>query len=458
MIHYGSREVQVHYAQPWELQDCGWQDYHMARARGEIKETYPQNEPVEQRVEKNGWFKHPVEDVANSSVFLRQQTMNPDNIFGRGQYACSVESYPDHKQYIFHTSGHGNMQVMYPNNMVMPVRHNPDLYDVFLNRFETRDFGKENDGVYILDYFNIKTLPNNRAGLENFLSYYNTSGIVYNGNRNILTEITNAILEGRDAYIRVITFIPRESFAVYGAIFVRHAGLVVGYGLHALKYIHPYSEEAGYMAGKVSKDVTNYIEIDIIDNKSNDDYYTSIGGKCIVKLEPTKNPGKPDGASLNVYRNQDCILSKKCSIEELKDTLGIYKSKEEALYNGDIVKAKEQIIEERKIDTKVLTANLEYDKVLHSADLENKKFGNDILRETYKQESIRMESEKERLKHDLHAIQNVADLRHHIQKQNLDSAHSLEKFNMDIEKMRRERDISTIQIGSKLLNLIGGLF
>lgn len=411
----------------------------------------PQNLPVEKRIDPE-WHKHPKEDKDNAKVLIHKPMNGPDGIYGSGQYVSEIQNRPDHRQYIFRTFHDNNIQVMYPNNIIMPIRLNYGPKDTFLTQFIT-NYGAGNDGIYILDEFLTSTLRADRVALESFLNYYRNSGVVLNDDRTIIKDLIEIITSGREEYVRIITFIPQKAFAALGAIYIRHTGLVVGYNLLNCAYIHPHSEEASYVASKVKKDFTNYITIDIINNKSKEDYYIS-AGKNIIKLESSKNLDKVEGASLNIYRDDACVISERCSLEELENVLGIYKSKEEALYNGDVLKAKEQLIQERKIDAEVLTSKMKYDKILHSSELEDKRFGNDMAREAAKKESIRLEMERERLKHETLNLKYTLDLKYDIQKHILD----INKIKLDTDKLNRDSIFSTVQTISKLLNLVGGLF
>lgn len=432
-----------------------------AAQRRELDEIYgrsnvsPQNRPVNERMDGNAWYKYPEDEREDSVMFVSKQIGSPDVMFGSYPQGDDREKFPDHKQYIFATSRHGKMQVMYPNNMVLPVRDNPDLASMYFGKFQTKNCGATSDGIYILDYFAIRNLPTDKASLYEFLNYYLNSGIVLNGAKNTLNEVVNAInTDRRDAYVRIVTFVPRGVFASSGAVFVRQAGVVIGYGI-AGKYVHPYSEEASYMANKVAKTATNYVEIDIVDNSGNNDYFVSVGNE-IVRLEPQKDLSKPNGASLNIYRDSNCVVSKRCDLSDISSTLGVYRSKDEALYNGDVVKAKEQVIENRKLDARILESELSFKKVLHSKDLEDSKFGNDMLRMAAEKENIELDMEKERLKHQLEEFKHInAAIRMSMETRQLLLKESTDaiKREYEMKKLYMEQGISLTQFVTKIINL-----
>lgn len=422
---------------------------------GRRNTTSPQNKSVDERMDGNAWYKYPESEKEDSVVFVSKQIGSPDVMFGNYSQGEDRERFPDHKQYIFTTSRHGKMQVMYPNNIVLPVRDNPDLASMYFGKFQTKTCGVTSDGVYIIDYYAIRNLPTDKAGLYEFLDYYANSGIVLNGAKNTLEDVVNAIhSDRRDAYVRIVSFVPKGVFVSSGAVFLRQTGVVIGYGI-AGRYIHPYSEEASYMAGKVAKTATNYIEIDIVDNTGNNDYFVSVGND-IVRLDPEKNLSKPNGASLSIYRNDTCVATRQCNLDSINTELGIYKSKEEAVYNGNVIKAKEQLIENRKLDARILESELSFKKVLHSKELENSKFDNDMLRMAAEKENIELDMEKERLKHQLEefkhinaAIRTAAETRQLLLKSSIDAL----KHDHEVKKLGYEQNISIAQFMTKIINL-----
>jgi len=245
---------------------------------------------------------------------------------------------PDYKQYLFSTMGKG-ISAVHHNNMVTAVRSKPSLTSAYMHGVLSnyiKESGRLTYGVYIINEYAIYNDGNN--DIASMLNHYTTSVQLDLDDDTIISILSQAqMLEGtRLPYkitFRIVTFIPEAYINTYSYIYSKNANLLIAKGdLHDC--MHPHSKgykDQGYQTDELVK---NNISIEIVDNESNKPYYIKVG-KDVVTLFPTADNTRHNGVVMNYRRNNADIGEAKSTLVDI-NSIGVYKTQEEAYAEGDL--------------------------------------------------------------------------------------------------------------------------
>lgn len=326
----------------------------------------------------NSSYTSSIEQAENDEVFnnydlptFHMPTCNQDSTYKK----------PDKEQYIFSTMGN-KLYTMYSNNMILPIRPKDKLKFSYLlnNRLLSKEDKKEGRGVYIIDYYRISSMvafdPN---FLQNLISYYQTSESIYPNKIEIQDQIQTMLLTNKtkDAFklphtvLRVVTFVPEREIQKHQYVFIPTSDIVIGYGYIDSKMLHPNSPIAKEKNRVTTSTVKNFIEIDIVDTVNGSNRYIKVGNK-LISLKASRDSSREDKGTMTVYKDNIPMETYTEGLEDLENTLGIYKTEEEAMANGDIasqLNIKKLDLEKEKYERDLEKLKIEYDKLRLSKEL-----------------------------------------------------------------------------------------
>lgn len=291
----------------------------------------------------------------------------------------STYKSPDRQQYVFSTMGN-HLYVLYPNGFASEIREKKALlYQSGLAKF-LKGSHVNGRGVYI-----VESMLFHRSYLSNYEFVFGLTerfkSIDFNYNANLLSQQLLAevnLLSRHGKYqninvrFRLVTFIPETAIIEGQRVYHPDSGLVIGYGLISPGVVHPCNSEFLKNNRNAESDIKNFIEIDIVDNTTNNEYWTTIGNKPI-RLFPERDYRREDACYINFNINEKMINSKSASLQDAADVLGIYNSKEEAEYNGN----RENMLKE--MEYKIRYEGIQNDNIKLHQDIAKLKNDNDKL-------------------------------------------------------------------------------
>lgn len=416
--------------------------------------------------------------------FLNQEVYTADDIFrdfGFTTGAISVHddihyASPEHKQYIF-TNADTECYVMYPNNICTPIRKK-SMYRITESKGMNKMLRSQQPTGYIVvvDYYTINT--NSQLGVNyvhNLVEYYRNASNIYPNNLEIKDYITNFLRSTKKGTqllhpvtVRIITKIPLEDVQKYKKLYVPTCGIVLAIGKLHNNFVHPASEQYTEYSKRVWSDVSNHIEIDLVDNGTMNNYYMKVGNE-IVKLHPSKNVDRKDGCIVSVYKDQTLVTSKSVELSNINE-VGAYHTEEEAEYHGNMQlkneTAKLQVdfdkIKLEKEKLRVEVQKLAVDKL----EIEHRKEKLNIelyqLEEKLKHEREKMECEKflmreKSIQSFIDYIRKVAEMRAAVIK----SEHDVKIYSMKEQDIQSKETTSkvkdVIDISGRVVNLVSSL-
>ena len=446
----------------------------------EVKIT-PEEENLNNYYRTNHLFKTPKNKVSSFIGFSNEEEGQDDLIFDNWIALDSDLRLEDHKQFIYSTLP-TDMYVMYSNNMVTPIARHPNIASKVQGYYKKQNWVGEYTGIYIVDYFSLKMLKTNTKEYSNvmrYLEYAHSCGVLESV---VFNNLNNLLAKGNyyNKYLRIITIVTSSNLMQNNPIYVPHTGLCIGDESLLDNYVHPATKQYKHNVGKiVESDVKNYIEIDIVDNTSVNDYYIKVGNK-VLKLEQERNFDKPEQVGISLWKNNRMVSTEYTDLDKI-NSLGIYNSIKQAELEGNAGKeienkAKELAIEENKLNTQRL--NSEND--LKSAHYKSTKIGlelqRDIVKNDFELDKLKIEKEILKNKYQFEIENNLIEiqLRNHklvsdivMAKLGLINAEmkfaaeeikhefDMEKFRMDMRKARENSITTTIDAIGKIIKLIG---
>ena len=461
-----------------------------------VEETTIEEEvnPEKERWRNHNWFKPPRSDLHHAVKFYNDDTNNEttDLIFTRmSANTSSFITAPDYKQYIFNTIPNKDMYVMYPNNMVLPIMRHPEMQSRCANYIIQNKVVKQPDwhvlssGVYIIDYYSLKMMSRNgnyQKEILKYLDYASQHGVVdfdtVTKLKEILsTENTYNPLPGK--YLRIITLISGEDICRYNTLFVPHAGVCIGSQDLMDNYIHPSSCQYQHNIKKNISTVKNYIEIDIVDNTTKNDYFIKIGNK-VMKLEQERDESKPEKVGISLWKNDKLSQEVYTTLDNINE-LGIFNSRIQAERDGNAGleienKAKELEIEKTKLDTQQLTSNNELKTAQYRTEKVDLELQSDIVKNHFEIDKTKAERELfeskaiyevESAKLDFYGKAQkmagdivgtklaimLAETKYELEEAKFD--YETEKMNLELAKAREARATSFADAAVKTIKLIG---
>lgn len=325
-------------------------------------------------------------DIQNHIVI--QEEMIYDKIFcnddlpDRTDHSLETDStykLSDRQQYVFSTMGPG-LYVMYPNGFASEIRTKPAL----LNQTDLIKFlsgpNSTGRGVYIVEnmllhrsYFSseeFKVSLTNRFKAMNF--NINTTKQTAN-----LIDIVNAMTKHRQyvhpfVKFRLVTFIPEKVILEGMRIYNPATGLLIGYGPITDLILHPCNTKYIEKLKEASSTIKNFVEIDIVDNTTDKDYWMKIGNQT-VHLVPERDYRRREACYVSISLNEKMMYSDSSTLQDAAKVLGIYNTKEEAEYNGN----KDNILKE--MEYKIKFDNLQNETLKLNQDIIKLRNDNDKL-------------------------------------------------------------------------------
>ena len=272
---------------------------------------------------------------------------------------------PDRAQYVFSTI-ESPLYVMYPNGYTSEVRQKMSLTrDRNLIRFLDNRHDATGRGIFIVERFlftrkQIQHKDFCRGIVERFnslsLSAIQTSA---QDIASMLYRIPSLKLNGEyeplSTTFRVVTFIPERAIFEHRRIYHPDSGLLVGFGTISEKTQHPCNNRFVEDFKKLTCDTQNFIEVEIVDNHSNQEYWIKVGNK-IFKLDPTRDRNRAEACHIDLHVNDTRIAKFEDTLDNINDH-GIFHSRQEAETEGNLdakikmmeMENKQQAIENEKI-------------------------------------------------------------------------------------------------------------
>lgn len=324
-------------------------------------------------------------------TFIPKDKVFLDNDIG----LANAYDSPDRKQYVI-TDMHCDVYVMYSNNIVMPVRKLTSISRSLGLKSELMK--KHKTGIYIVEYYKLLGPNNNKQINTKINTYYSKYGnYIYNGKDEILQRIASMDRDEfypglfNERWLRIVTFIPDAMITTHSAVHVPNTGLVVGNATLCEERLHPSNDKYSHYVKSLVSDAKNFIEIDIIDNVGEGDYYVKVGHQ-VVKLRSTQDYTQTDKAMYTIYSNKIPVDVREATPSTMQEVLGIYPTPREAELNGDLNKQTEiKKLENEMRKIELDKEKLEYEK--NKLQLELDKMALEI--EKLKKEKEKLEFEKE---------------------------------------------------------------
>ena len=339
-----------------------------------------------------------LEDDYNDIIF------NGNNVYGNvvAAYLDNNINIVDYKYYLFSTMGK-NVKAMNSRNMVLPIReknsiNNPMTYNTILDNKITNNL---TNGIYVAEYyaFNAIMSPNEENNL--FEYYINSSNLQYSNNTILhIKDFFNTINANRGVNklltnkgIRIITFIPENELIEHNLVYNKATDLLFIYGDVNDDIKHPST-----IPINEDKPLTTanevFVSIELIDNETNEARWIKVGSE-IVKVLPSKNNMQGRMAKIAINRNNVNILTKTAEPEDY-ESLGFYKSKEDAITNNDPnAQIALQELEYKKQDIEYKMNKLETEKENAVKELEAIKLKYEKEKEKYELDIAKMKLEME---------------------------------------------------------------
>jgi len=287
---------------------------------------------------------------ADDDIFNNTSNYSQDKDYGK----------TDRGQYLFSTMGSG-LTAMFSNNIIVPIRKKESLKQSQLPKI-----GKE-EGVYIIDYYTIHN--DGSINMHSLFDYYiHTHNLEYD--EEVVKAIQNKIKVGvhnrnMEITIRLITFIPSSEINDYLHVYVDKTDILIINGMVYGNTIHPHSLRHKESSSRRVR-TRNAIEIEVIDNHSNDVRYFQVGN-VITTLVPTKDENRLEGIRFKWYKNTVLVSSRRSSLSDAAEEFGIYNdlSSAEACGNPEVTLQLQKValerakigIEEKKINHEAMKIN-----------------------------------------------------------------------------------------------------
>lgn len=352
---------------------------------------------------------------------------------------------PDRSQYIFSNMGAG-LNTIHSNNMITPIRvkHSLDNYPSGLLLANELGYKSIKRGIIVVDYFNI--FNDVHTNMESIVKYYTTtSNLAYDDKVN--TAIVNKIIQKKGRYypekisVRVVTFIPEDVLNDYGYVFLPASDITIAkFGLDNTT-VNPNSNTYKKRMSSEIINNRNVIVIDIVDNESTNPYFIRIGNDT-HRIFPSKDPNKQNGASLLLRKNDAIVKSVDCTLTDVSNQIGLYRTEKEVLTNGNLALLNENSkieIEGKKIELEHAKINHEHVKLGVDQDIHMSKYQHETMLNEQKIKMGLLDIDKKKLdqalSYDKAAIEiTQMTLKYKLENRFITKKHQIEmaKLNMDL--------------------------
>lgn len=391
---------------------------------------------------------------AEVTAFLSPETEEKDAIFSDGNiYTFHTRNiftpedkdinYVDKKVYIFSSPSSYEYYALHTNNFVTPIRKKNAI-----SRFSP-DSGKseirrDTKGICIVEYFyiNVYSIPNITSILEYYQDARNLN-ITDSVRQELFSVINSKYSNGISPQleIRLITFIPEKVMLENHYVFVEQCDLVIGLGKPSSDVLHPNSKLYKNNVINVNNLVHNSIVFDVVDNNNSNPYYTKLGDN-VLRVYPTKDLNRNSTSTVKVFRNNDEVFHKETTLDNSK-SIGLFKTKEEAIANGDIAKMNEA----NKLKLEKEKIEYEYKKLSVEKELLEKKYEFETLNNKQKIKLSHLDAIRKKAEYEAAVHKLAIDKEMLYTKAMLDTASGLVKYSNDISK-------STLDSVSRLLMFV----
>lgn len=171
--------------------------------------------------------------------------------------------------------------------------------------------------------------------------------------------------------IRVVNFIPVDEIVRYGMLYLPDQGLTIGLDCLNDAIQSPVSEMYVQNIKEFVASTQNYVEININDKENPNMMRYMKVGEHLMQIKPSYNYDKEDGCTFEIYRNDVLVTKETCRLDEMEEKLGIFNSKDQAKFNGDIKLKLDKMkieLEEMKLNSDILRIDFENKKLQHEID------------------------------------------------------------------------------------------
>lgn len=437
-------------------------------------EKDPEEEKKRQQYRDNNWFKTPKCENTDMTRFNNRELEEDDLIFNNNRFVDPEIRIEDHKQFLYNTTP-DDMYVMFPNNMVLPIIRNANIESKTKGLFNKNNWQGLFKGVYIVDYYSLKMLRENTIMFRNvmkYIEYTDSCGVL---DKTVMVGL-NEMLATKDylnKYLRIITIVSSSDLLKQNVLYVPHTGLCIGKEDLLDNYVHPASDHYLHnVSKKVYSTVKNYIEIDIVDNTTSNDYFIKVGNS-ILKLEQERNISKPEQVGVSLWKNDKKVSDSYYTLDKINE-LGIYNSRIQAEKENSIAreinnKAKELEIEDNKLNANKLNSENDLKSAHYKSTKISLELQRDIVKNDFEMEKLKVEKDILTMKYEHEIETNRLDIQTRNQKivsdiimsklglMNAKMKFDLEetKHDMEMRKVKENHITATIDTIGKIIKLIG---
>lgn len=350
----------------------------------------------------------------------------------------------DYSAYYFSTMG-DDVHALHSNNMITPIRKKMSIntyraYDKLMNGLRLT---KPENGIYIVEYYNFYN--NSRVQGDKILNHYlTTDNIEYS--EKVVEDILNTLRAAKgkrgvytNTKIRIITFVSEMDLRDQHYLYIKGPNIVLTYGEIDSSVSHPMSNNYNLSTSKqtlLKEKVDNVVLVEIVNNTDPTPYFIKIGND-IQKIYPNKSTEYQEGICVSTKRNGVIISDRTVDLPE-HEQLGIYRSREACISNGDIkvLLEKETLDHERdKLDFEYKKLKSAYDKLVIEKDGMITKNEHDKLMAEVKLNTARIEFNKKEYDHEYDKENKLLDLSIKTTNTVMDIEHKSIKNQMDLTKV-----------------------
>ena len=259
-----------------------------------------------------------------------------------------------------------------------------------------------------------------------------------------------------EANFVVLYFIPKQLIINYMDIFIPKFNILLTRSDSITEIKHPslIKEDEYTEPYKVDFSCTTHIRYEVVKHitpSAYEFYYVKIGNE-VISITPIVCTDKAEGCYKYVMSNGIASEKTFSPLEDMGREFGVYRTKEEAMYNGDPNKELElnkQELDRNKLEIENKKLEIETEKI----NLENSKLKFDYEKLKLEYEKIEGEAKRIKLEHERLELETEKIKLSHAQLENDADKIKLEGEKLKMEKEKLTIDLKKIEIENKILDI-----
>lgn len=384
-----------------------------------------------------------------------------------GYITMNKHLYPHEQFYYFTTMKDSTLNndilILNHNNIAFPLSRDVDnekteILASVLGNIESEYASRKtlDEGIWVVEQIFIPRERRDVAGKALAYANYNRyiggdddsyrRSIYYNAKTVAATLKPIDIINECSYY--TIYFIPRKLIVSYENIYVPKFNIFITRTNNLTDIKHPDLRDDDIDTSLIDKpELTTHtnIKYEIVKYgavNACEKYYVKTGNS-VMPINPIFNADKPEGCYKTVLVNGIAMDKQFCKLEDMAKEFGIYRSEDEALYNGDLSKQIELnklSVDKNKIELEVKKLQSESERI----NVENERLKLEYRKLEVDHEKISNEKEKLILEKD-----KLVQESEKIKLENIKLANEAERLKNDSEKIKLEFDKTKLE-GEKL--------